>query len=507
MIPLTTVGGLAGKARDVIPHVDLSPATEESYYAIAGALMKATRWIIHACGLSDSQTLFTVIYALLVFVLSFGVGMIIQAIVVFVVRQVAKRWSRGIFNDMLADHFFTKASRIIPAILFLVLIQFTLTSRASLAGWLTRLTWIYIVIVVAVALSSVANVIWNHVDRKENTRKLPLKGIVQLVKGVVWIIAVIVVVAILLNRSPGSLFAGLGAFAAVLMLVFRDSILGVVAGVQLSENDSLHVGYWIKVGNANGIVREVSLTSVKVENFDKTVTTLPPYSLVSGGFTNMRNMQQSLTRRVERSYMIDADSIVAVDDAMLDRYSRIPLLSAWIAAKRRQKANGKVEDVFNSEGLVDGSIETNLGVFRAYVKLYLDAHPHVAHGGDGNDCFVSTLAQTSCGVPFQLYFFTNTSKWIPYESIMCQIMEHVAVSLYKFDLCTFEYPSGRDSLGEGYLSPGKNPADLFAAPQHLVRVQPEGAWAASANPEKKSADDGANRIEDTKGPVLGLVKE
>lgn len=497
MIPLLLVAEaskLAAEASKIVPRVELDPHAEESYYAIARLLLRISRSIVDFFGLSQSSEAFTIVYALLVFVVSFGVGMLIQAIVVFLVHRIGRHWKSPLYAEMISDHFFTKASRIIPALFFLILIQFTLYSRVNLAGWLTRLTWIYVIVLIAVAFSSIANITWNHIDRKENTRRLPLKGIVQLVKGIVWLVSVIVILAILFNKSPGSLLAGLGAFAAVLMLIFKDSILGVVAGVQLSENDSLHVGDWIKAGDANGVVTEVSLTSVKILNFDKTVTTLPPYSLVSSGFTNMRNMQLSDTRRIERCYMIDADSVVPTDESMLDEFARIPLLTDWIARKRAQRAAGKVEDVFNSEGLADGSLESNLGIFRAYVKLYLDAHPHVAHGGDGNDCFVRTLQQTSSGIPLQLYCFTSTSKWVPYEAIMCQIMEHVAVMLYRFNLCTFENPSSRDTIAEGYVE-GKNPDVLFGAPMPFLKsdamppsvVAPAGEKSGEKSREAESA--------------------
>lgn len=278
--------------------------------------------------------------------------------------------------------------------------------------------------------------------------------------------AAIIVIAIILDKSPGTLFAGLGAFAAVLMLVFKDSILGVVAGVQLSENDSLHVGDWIKVDgtNADGTVMEVSLTHVKVLNWDKTITTLPPYNLVSGSFTNYRTMSESNTRRIQRSCMVDADSVVPTDDAMLDEFAKLPFMEEWITKKREQRAAGKVEDVNNSEGLVDGSIETNLGVFRAYLRMYLDNNPHIDHSGGLGYCFVTTLPQTSVGIPLQIYCFTNTSAWLEYEAIQSTIMEHISAMLYKFRLYTFENPTGRDTLLEGYLSPGKDPNSVFGVP-------------------------------------------
>lgn len=467
--PMTAIAGLS---ESILPT-----GSGEHYWSVAKFIMRISYDILRAFHLEHDKELFIFVYALLVFIISFGIGVILQIIIVSIGKRISNKIKNDIYNNLVGDKFFTRICRLIPAILFLIFIQFTMTSHALLSEWLTRLTICYMVILTTVALCSLADVMWIHIDNRENKRKLPLKGIVSLTKGILWLIAIIVIIAILVNKSPGSLLAGLGAFAAVLMLVFKDSILGVVAGVQLSENDSLHVGDWIKVGDANGTVQEVTLTQVKVLNWDKTVTTLPPYSLISGGFTNYRNMQESGTRRVERSYLIDADSVVAATEEMLDEFAKIPLLADWIAQKRAQRDAGKTEDVFNTAGLADGSIETNLGVFRAYVALYLRQHPNVYQDREGmNLQFVSTLPQTSAGIPLQLYFFTSTSKWVQFEAISAGIFEHIAVMLYRFKLYTFEYPSGRDTILEGYVAPGRKPSGVLGLPEGIFPVNtPQGS--------------------------------
>lgn len=449
-----------------VPVVDLGRHAEDNYYDIARWLMDGVDWFLHLIGQPYNQTLFTICYATLIFIISFGAGWILQKLIVFTVTLTSRHWKNDLYMLLAHSRFFNKFFRIVPGIVFLIFIQFTLTRRATLAGWLTRFDWIFIIYVLADSFSTLARVVWMHVDARENKRKLPLKGIVQLVNGIIWILALIVILAIIFNKSPGSLLAGVGAFAAVLMLVFKDSILGVVAGVQLSENDSLHVGDWIKVAgtDANGIVTEVSLTAVKVQNFDKTVTTLPPYNLVSGSFTNYRPMQESGTRRIMRCYMIDADSVVPMTEELLDEFAKIPLMSDWIAVKRSQKAAGKIEDVNNSAGLADGSIETNLGIFRAYLVMYLNRHNNIAHDQEADTCFVRTLDQTNGGIPLQIYCFTNTSQWIPYEGIQSALFEHIAVMLAKFRLYTFENPTGRDEIVNGILEAGVKPDPFFGIP-------------------------------------------
>lgn len=434
---------LAETLRD--PSVSDVAKRDDQYYPIAEFLIKIAHDILDFFHVGQHSDLFIYVYTVLVFLLSFGIGWILQWIVVKIGSRISKRFTNDIYEKLVSEKFFNRLCRIIPALIFLILIQFTLYADITLSRWLSKITTIYVIILLVLALCSLVDAIWHHINSRDNKKKLPLKGLASLIKGILVIVAVIIIVAILVSKSPTTLLAGLGAFAAVLMLVFKDSILGVVAGVQLSENDSLHVGDWIEAGDANGIVRGVTLTQVKIQNWDKTITTMPPYNLISNGFTNYGAMQESNTRLVKRSYLIDAESVKETTDELLDSLSEIPLLKDWIIKKRAQQAAGKVENVFNSEGLVDGTIETNLGVFRAYMKLYLMQDPNVLqHQDDISSLFVHTLAQTPSGIPLQLYFFTSTSSWVPYEAICSSIFEHIAVMLPKFGLRTFEYPSAHD---------------------------------------------------------------
>ena len=431
--------------------------------AIAGFIMNIVDWILGVFGLDNNTTIVTFLYAAVVLGLSIVAGYIVQWIVLKTVQTIARHWDSDTYQSLTRQRFFHKVCRIIPPLVFLILIQFTLSNHNSLSGILTKITFIYIVFVMTVALTALLNALWQHIDARANKRKLPLNGLAQLVKIIVWIVAVIIIVAILLDKSPASLLAGLGAFSAVLMLIFKDNILGVVAGVQLSENDSLHVGDWIAVPgtNANGTVQEVSLVAVKVLNWDKTTTTLPPYSLISSGFTNYRTMQQSHTRRIRRSFLIDADSVLPATPEMLDMIRKVPFMDEYITKKLAQQAAGDVHDVDNPEGLVNGTIDTNLGLFRAYMKMWLDANPDISHT---SDCFVSTLPQTATGIPLQIYCFTATSGWFPYEGIQDTVFEHVAAMLRFFMLYTFENPSGRDTIVDGYLSPGGDIDDVYGIP-------------------------------------------
>lgn len=493
MMSILSEAAKTASSHPMMPTVALGEQTEQQYYAIARLLMQIDYRVLDLLDLEHNSSLFIWIYAALVFAISWAIGLLVQWIVVDISRLLARHIANDVYAKLREQKFFTKICRILPALVFAIFIQFTLSYKATLSTWLTRFCWVYVVIVLAISLSALSQAVWSHVNERNNTRKLPLRGLIQLVKGIIWILCTIIVVGILCNKSPGSLLAGLGAFAAVLMLVFKDSILGLVAGVQLSENDSLHVGDWIKVPgtDANGIVQEVTLTTVKVLNWDKTTTSLPPYSLVSGSFTNYRSMQQSNSREISRAYFIDADSIVPTTDAMLDEYEKIPLLTDWIKKKREEKAAGHTQDAARVDGVVAGSIESNLGVFRAYMKIFLDQSPLVDHRPE-SECFVSTLAQTPSGVPLRIYCFTSTSAWVAYESIQSAIFEHIAVMLYHFGLYSFENPSGRDTILDGYLSPGKNPDVLFGLPYPFYNAS--GTPQNPAYPAQTSVDPQPNSM-------------
>lgn len=438
---------------------------------IAGLVMGIVDWILGIFGLDHDSNLVTFIYAAVVFGIAVVVGMVSQWIILKVAETIAHRWSTSTYQALARQRFFHKICRLVPPIVFLILIGFTLSSHNSLAGILTKVTLCYITFVICHAVNALVMALWQGINERANRRKLPLGGIAQLVKGIVWIIGAIIVISILLDKSPVRLLTGLGAFSAVLMLIFKNDILSLVAGIQLSENDSLHVGDWIEVPGtkANGTVQEVSLVAVKVLNWDKTTTTLPPYSLISTGFTNYRTMQESNTRRICRSYMIDADSVLPCTSEMLDSIRGIPMMDDYITGKLRQKAAGQVADVDNPEGLADGSIDTNLGLFRAYLKMWLDANPHISHD---SDCFISTLEQTSSGIPLQVYCFTATSRWFSYEGIQDIVFEHIAAMLPQFRLYTFENPSGRDTVVDGYLSPGRDIDKVYGIPQPFFKAAP-----------------------------------
>lgn len=458
-------------------------------YSVARFIMNIVDWILGVFGLDHNNTMVTFLYAAVVLGVAVIVGRVTQWIILKLVEAVTKRWSSGIYHALASQSFFHKICRVIPPLVFLALIQFTLSNHNSLSDILTKLTFIYIVIVMTMSLSALIMAIWQRVDARANKKKLPLSGLAQLAKGILWIIAVIIIISFIADKSPVRLLTGLGAFSAVIMLIFKNNILSVVAGVQLSENDSLHVGDWIKVDgtNANGTVQEVSLVAVKVLNWDKTTTMLPPYSLISSGFTNYRTMQKSNTRRICRSFMIDADSVLPTTPGMLEQIKKdVPMMNSYITTKLEQRATGRTADVNNPAGLVNGTIDTNLGLFRAYMKMWLDANPDISHN---SDCFVSTLPQTASGIPFQVYCFTATSAWFPYEAIQDSVFEHIAAMLRFFSLYTFENPSGRDTIVDGYLSSSRDVSNIYGIPYPFFQSSDHNASQTAHDDTAKTPHD------------------
>ncbi len=402
-------------------------------YKIAHTIIKIIDYFLKKCSLPHNDTLEEIIYMTIVIAIACGIGWIISKIAVFITNKM--RWFRRASHSGVkqAEKALLKVSHIIPPIVFLSLIPFAFSVESKVLAIVVKIAIIYLIFSIILAINECFNFIWRRYDEVGNTHNHPLKGLPQIAKGLIWFIGIIIIISIIVNKSPLALFTGLGAFAAVVMLVFKDSILGLVAGVQLSQNDMLRVGDWIIVPGtpANGIVVDVSLTVVKVRNWDNTLAMLPPYTLVSTSFQNWRSMYESGRRQINRSYNISSQSIHAPSVSLLESLKNIPLLTDFIILKQEQLKNGIVENTKNSQGAVNGSIDTNLGLFRAYLTLYLHNHPLVAQD---SLLIVNELAPTSQGIPIRIYCYTTVTDWVSHESVQSEIFEHLALMAPRFEL-------------------------------------------------------------------------
>lgn len=331
------------------------------------------------------------------------------------------KWDDILLNDIVLKDF----TRLLPPIIIAAVLPLAFTDDTLVLDFLLRVNTIYMVVVVAKLLCSFLSSMYNLTNNSDKFKTHPLKGIYQMLKIVVVCVALIIIISILINKNPEYILTALGASAAVLMLVFKDMIMGLVAGVQLSANDMLRPGDWISMPKygADGDVIEVTLTTVKVQNWDKTITTIPPYALISDSFQNWRGMTDCGGRRVKRSVYIDMRSITFCTKEQHQEFTK----RGWMDGVER-------EDKF----------VVNLHVFRNYLENYLRHHPRVSKR---LTIMVRQLQPTAQGLPLELYFFSDGTDWVPYEHLQAEIFEHVFAMLPTFGLRVFQSPMGIDFCG------------------------------------------------------------
>lgn len=356
------------------------------------------------------------------------------------VKQTKATWDDVVFDRKVMVHL----SRMVAPILIYILLPLAFAdAQSATLSLIMRFCMIFIIVMFLSFISSLLTAVYTVYSDREQFRDRPLKGLLQTVQVIIYFIGGIIVVSILIDRSPAVLLTGLGASAAVLMLVFKDSIMGFVSGIQLSANKMLKVGDWITMPKygADGDVIEVSLNTVKVRNFDKTITTIPPYALVSDSFQNWSGMEESGGRRIKRSINIDMNSVKFCTPEMLEKYRKVQLLSSYVEKTEKVIAEYNEEHGIDNSILVNGRRQTNLGVFRAYLTCYLKSHPGVNHN---MTCMVRQLQPTDRGLPLELYFFAATTSWIPYEDLQSDVFDHLLAIVSEFDLHVFQSPTGED---------------------------------------------------------------
>ena len=378
----------------------------------------------------------------LILLLAFVADAICRKVLLKVIARIVKQ-TKATWDDILFDHsVMVHLSRMVAPVIIYLCIPIAFAGSTAMA-FVQRLCLIYIIVTFLSFVNSFLKAAYTVYSEMESLRGRPLKGLLQTLQVLLWFIGGIVVVSVLIGQSPLTLLAGLGASAAILMLVFKDSIMGFVSGVQLSANDMLKVGDWITMPKygANGYVIEVTLNTVKVRNFDNTITTIPTYLLVSDSFQNWRGMRESGGRRVKRSINIDMTSVRFCTPEMLEKYRKVNLLKDYIDQTEEVVRVYNEENHIDNEVLVNGRRQTNLGVFRAYLTAYLKSLPVV---NTELNCMVRHLQPTDHGLPVELYFFSNVKDWIPYEAVQADVFDHVLAIIPEFDLRVFQSPSGAD---------------------------------------------------------------
>ena len=359
------------------------------------------------------------IIAVLMIGVSIGLDYLCQAIFVGGMKHYTKRaphqWNTLLMKRRVVHHLI----HILPGILVYFLLPLAFVRGKEILDFSQKICAVYIIAAILFTINGLLLVMLDVYNARDKQKNRPMKGFVQVLQVLLFFIGGIVIIAVLVNKSPMTLFAGLGASAAVLMLVFKDSILGFVAGVQLSANDMLRIGDWIQLPNgvANGTVEEITLNTVKIRNWDETISTVPPYTLVNNSFQNWRGMQESGGRRVNKNIYLDMTTLKFCTPEDLDAIRKnVPLMADYQPT--------------------EGEVPTNSQLYRIYIERYLRSLPVV---NQDMDLIISQKEPTTYGVPIQVYFFSRNKVWREYERIQSDIFDHLLAIVGKFDLKLYQY--------------------------------------------------------------------
>ncbi|GGO04962.1 mechanosensitive ion channel family protein [Saccharibacillus kuerlensis] len=392
-------------------------------------------------GMTDPMTFYisNVIMILFIALLCILANLITKKVVLNAVIRIVKS-NRYHWDDIIVEkRVFHKLSHLVPAII-IYLFAPVFPVYQSLIEKLSAAYMILATIVVLNALMDAFEAIYRSF---EISKIRPIKGYIQVMKIVLFIIGGIVLISSLIGQNPLIILSGLGALSAVLMLIFKDSILGLVAGIQLSSNDMVRVGDWIEMPNynADGDVIDITLNTVKVMNFDKTITMIPSYALISDSFRNWRSMQLSGGRRIKRSIRIDTSSIGFCTDEMIEEFKKIHYLSDYLTNRLTEIEEYNLKHNINRESRVNGRQLTNVGVFREYIRQYLTHHPGIHQD---MTLIVRQLAPEETGLPLEIYAFSSDTSWVAYESLQADIFDHIFAVAPTFGLRIFQNPTGYD---------------------------------------------------------------
>lgn len=383
-----------------------------------------------------------------------------------VIRRIASR-TRATWDDRLIERkVFSRLAHVVPGIIVYYGVSPTLgltpaqvaaaeTSLAFTAALAGRVALAFVVVAAAMSFSAFLNAVNDiYNDTFAEAKNRPIKGYLQVVGLVAWLGAGIIVVSILAERSPIVFLSGLGALTAVLLLVFRDTILSLVASLQIASNDMIRIGDWVEMpqANADGDVVDIALHTVKIQNWDKTISTIPTHHFISSSFKNWRGMSESGGRRIKRSLHLDMSSIRFLTDEEIETLSRFELLKAYMAGKRRELEEYQAaKRALDGETIPEPRRLTNVGTFRAYVFEYLKANPKIH---DGMTRLVRQLAPSPQGLPIEIYCFTNDTAWSNYEAIQGDLFDHLIAILPEFGLEAFQEPAGSDFARLGTMRGG-----------------------------------------------------
>ncbi len=379
------------------------------------------------------------------FIISYLLFILSRYIVSRYVKKIVSKTSANWDDIMFKHKVFTKGVLIIPAF-FLYFIDHSLFDDfPKYIEMFERGLGVYSSLVFMLIINALLKSMNDIYMSLPGATNRPIKGYVQTLQIIVTIIVLIFILSILLSKSPMVIIGGAGAFAAVLMLIFKDAILGFVAGIQLSFNDMVRLGDWITMPkyNADGTVIDIALTTVKIQNGDKTISNIPSYALIADSFQNWRGMEESEGRRIKRSFFVDMNSIKFLDEELKMRLMKVQVLREYFQLKETEIEVYNAENEIDTSFPVNGRKQTNIGVFRAYLKEYLRTKQEI---NDGMTFTVRQLQPLETGLPIEVYVFSKIKNWADYEDLQSDIFDHIFAVIEYFDLRVFQNPSGSDFI-------------------------------------------------------------
>ncbi len=406
-------------------------------------------------GVSDYVLVFCVVF--IVAVLSLLANFIAKKILLTAISHYVKK-SKIWWDDILLKRkLFDRLAHFAPALV--IYFSFGLISgHPEIIHLLRAIVGIYMIVLGISLFDALINGFHEIYNNLDVSKDRSIKGFIQILKLVLYFISGILILSIVFNKNPLYFLTGLSAMAAVLLLVFKDTILGFVASIQLTANDMVKLGDWITMPShgADGNVIEITLNTVKVRNFDKTISTIPTYALVSESFSNWRGMQESGGRRIKRALYINVKSINFCTEEMLEKYEQIRLISGYIQQKRVEIEEDNKARQLKKDDMLNGRRLTNIGVFRKYIESYIRNHPKIHGDGSSFIAMVRQLQPTEKGLPLEIYAFSKEQNWAVYEEIQADVFDHLLAVISQFDLMLFQNPSGddfRSPLNTALVSP------------------------------------------------------
>lgn len=367
---------------------------------------------------------------------------LVKRIIITTIHRIARR-SKTDWDDIFVERrVFNRLAHLAPAIIVYYSLQFIFNAE-GLVTFLGNVTQSYMVIVVLLVIDAIINALHEIYRQMPVSEGRSIKGYVQVVKIIFYAAAIILIISIFSGEAPSALIASLGALAAVLILVFKDTILGFVASIQLSANKMVSVGDWISMPkyNADGTVQDISINTVKVQNWDKTIATIPTYALVSESFNNWKGMEDSGGRRIKRSINIDMKSVGFLTGDQIEKFRKFYLLRDYISEKEKEIERYNRSLKLEESEVTNGRKMTNLGTFRKYLENYLHQHPKIHQD---MTFLVRHLQPTERGLPIEIYVFSNDQEWANYEAIQADIFDHILAIIPEFGLRVFQNPTGDD---------------------------------------------------------------